>query len=111
MSDVFSWPVDVSGASREVKFAVRSVQFGDGYEQRQATSLRHKTESWQVSKTDYKVEIDAIEAFLDSHAGVKSFIWRRQGAADLRVTVDGYSASPQGADVWKISFTLKEVAQ
>ncbi|KLT73246.1 hypothetical protein PL75_03180 [Neisseria arctica] len=109
MSDIFEWPVDISGTSREVKFAVRTVQFGDGYEQRQAKGLRKKTESWQVSKVGYKAEIDAIEAFLNARAGVKSFIWRRDGAADLRVTVDGYNTTPQGADVWKISFTFKEV--
>ena len=110
MADVFDWPVDAAEAAQEAKYAVRTVQFGDGYEQRQAKSLRRKTQTWAVAKTGLRDEIAAIEAFLDARAGVESFLWRRRGAADLRVTVDGYKKVPLGGLVWEISFTFKEVA-
>lgn len=109
MAEVFAWPVDLSDAAQEVKYAARVVQFGDGYEQRQAKSLKKKSQSWKVSKTGFKTEIEKIEAFLDAHAGVASFWWRRSGAADLRVAVDGYNKVPLGGLVWKISFTFREV--
>lgn len=68
MADVFDWPVDAAEAAQEAKYAVRTVQFGDGYEQRQAKSLRRKTQTWAVAKTGLRDEIAAIEAFLDARA-------------------------------------------
>ena len=42
----FEFVPDLDGNSAKHKFAVRTVKFGDGYEQRQALSLRPKMRTW-----------------------------------------------------------------
>ena len=46
--ETFGWPVEAK-LTAEHKFAVRTVKFGDGYEQRQALSLRPKLQTWEVT--------------------------------------------------------------
>lgn len=107
--EVFGWPVDLAGATATVSYNVRAVQFGDGYEQRQATGLRRKKHEWSVSKTGNNRLISEIEAFLDKHMGLTPFLWRRAGSPDLLVKVDGYTKTPKGGGVWTLAFTMKEV--
>ena len=107
--EVFSWPVDLAGAAATVTYGVRTVQFGDGYEQRQATGLRRKKHEWSVSKTGKNPLIGEIESFLDKHGGLTPFVWRRTGELDLLVKVDGYTKSPKGGGLWTLSFTMEEV--
>lgn len=107
--EIFNWPVDLDGTSATVTYNVRTVQFGDGYEQRQATSLRRKKHEWAVTKTGKNLLIDEIVAFLDEHMGLAPFLWRRTGEYDLLVKVDSYTKTPKGGGVWTLSFTMKEV--
>ena len=51
---MFTWPVDLEGAAATHAFDVRSVQLGDGYEQRQKKFLRPKRQTWDVQKTGKK---------------------------------------------------------
>jgi phage-related protein len=64
------------GIAFEVRPTVRVSQFGDGYQQRQASGINTQPKNWDLKfslRTD--AEADAIEGFLVDRAGVESFDW------------------------------------
>lgn len=101
--ETFSWRVQTTDYSEKTTFAVRQVQFGDGYAQVQPQGLNNKKREIQAAITDKKATIQQIAAFFDSHSGVKAFRFR-----GFVVRVGDYSLTPLGGDVWRISFNLKE---
>ncbi|RPD90520.1 phage tail protein [Neisseria weixii] len=105
----FGWMVDLSGVSAAHKYNVRTVQLGDGYEQRQQKFLRPKLQTWNVQKTGKKALIDEIQAFFDARRGIESFYWQPGGNETLLVKVDEYKVVPKGNNIWEISWTFKEV--
>ena len=55
---------------------VRSVQYGDGYQQRIRYGLNTNPKSWDLKWTaKSNADADAIEAFFDARAGVEAFDW------------------------------------
>lgn len=76
-TEEFHWlPED--GMKTENKPSIKTVRFGDGYEQRSPNGLNH---SLRVFTCDFKVEAnerDSFEKFLARHEGYKSF-WRPPG--------------------------------
>ena len=105
----FEFVPDLDGNSAKHKFAVRTVKFGDGYEQRQALSLRPKMRTWELQKTGEKEEIDAIEAFIASTNGVESFHWTPPGGEKLPVKVgEEYTVKNIGG-LYRISWQFEEV--
>lgn len=71
----FTWDADFGAtASREQR--IKSVNFGDGYEQRQADGINPLRETWSLNFTNRDIaEIDAIEDFLLARGGVENFDW------------------------------------
>ena len=64
------------GAGRTHTPRVRSVRFGDGYEQRLAYGLNTNLQVWQLAfSARTNVETDSIMNFLDARNGVESFDW------------------------------------
>jgi len=70
----FTWTVDY-GANNEVKPNVLKAVFGEGYEQRTSNGINTMPRSWTLGFTKSPSDIDAIEAFLETAAGVTSFDW------------------------------------
>lgn len=71
----FTYKPDYS-ASRTIKPRVRSVRFGDGYEQRQADGINTQAQVWSLTfanRTDS--EASAIDTFLANQGGVYAFTW------------------------------------
>ena len=104
----FTWCVD-AGATRTTEPRTNTVQFGDGYEQVSSFGINNVRETWQVTKTAYKAEIDAIYQFLIEHNGVTPFYLTLRGETKAYRTVGEISEPHLGADVWQISFNLKQV--
>ncbi|MCQ9325517.1 phage tail protein [Neisseria dentiae] len=105
----FRWRVD-SAASVTHKFAVRTVKFGDGYEQRQATGLRPKMQMWDVQLSGRKELLEEIKAFLDARRGVESFYWQPPGRPRLLVkTADEYRETHKGGKVYQLAVKFEEV--
>ena len=105
----FRWRAD-SAASVTHKFAVRTVKFGDGYEQRQPKSLRPKMQEWDVHFSGKKALIEEIKAFLDARRGVESFYWQPPGRPRLLVkTADEYRETHQGGTVYRLEVKFEEV--
>lgn len=108
--ETFTWPVDLTGASRRQQQAVRTVKFGDGYEQRQPEGIAPALKTWAVSRTGRKADIDAIEAFLLRHS-VKPFIWTPCDDVRGHYVLDEGSTQRDalGAGLYRLSWTMREV--
>ena len=75
MVDTFTYNPSYS-AQNSVKPNIRSVQFGDGYEQRQGNGINTLRQMWTVAFTKRDLsEINAIETFFQTQAGVQYFYW------------------------------------
>lgn len=104
----FEWCVD-AGASRTTELKTNNVSFGDGYEQVSSFGINNARTAWQVAKTARLAEIDAIYDFLIEHKGVTPFYLTINGKTKTYLTEGSISKSHLGADVWQISFNLKQV--
>lgn len=71
------------GASKASQPSVRTVRFGDGYEQRLSFGLNQNPKSWSLSFTNItETDSDTIETFLDARADDNaSFDWQPPGSS------------------------------
>ncbi|MBR0573680.1 MULTISPECIES: phage tail protein [Pasteurellaceae] len=98
------------GSSSTADYPVKTVKFGEGYEQRQPQSLAPILEKWSVSATGTKKHIDKIKAFLDEHAGYKAFLWRvTPDESYKKYKAKGYRRMPKGGGVWELQWEMEEV--
>ena len=104
----FTWCVD-AGASRTTELKTNTVSFGDGYEQVSSFGINNARMTWQVTKTAYKAEIDAIYNFIIEHKNVTPFYVDIAGDIKTYRTTDNPTTSHIGGDVWQLSFNLKQV--
>lgn len=104
----FTWCVN-AGATEDTELKTNVTQFGDGYEQVSSTGINNARTAWQVAKTARLAEINAIYQFLIEHKGVTPFYMLINGDTKAYRTEGNISKSHVGADVWQISFNLKQV--
>lgn len=104
----FRWQVNARAVATH-QFDVRTVKFGDGYEQRQPNSLRPKRQTWEVSKTGNRALIEEIKAFFDARRGVESFYWTPPDGRQLLVKVAEYREQHLGSMAWEASWKFEEV--
>lgn len=74
MPQTFTWFPDAS-VKKAMKPRVRIAKFGDGYEQRTRDGINHAAEVWTLTFSGANTEINAVDAFLESHGGADSFVW------------------------------------
>lgn len=55
---------------------VKTIKFGDGYEQRQQDGINNDLRSYEVTLKVPRQESQYIDLFLTKHNGVKAFLWR-----------------------------------
>ena len=108
MLRTFTWCVN-AGATEETELKTNAVQFGDGYEQVSSFGINNAKRSWSVAKTARLSEIEAIYRFLLDHKGVAPFIINIGGETKTYRTEGAISKAHVGADVWQVSFSLKQV--
>ena len=104
----FGWQVNARAVATH-QFEVRTVRFGEGYEQRQVKSLRPKRQMWEVSKTGNRALIEEIKAFFDARRGVESFYWTPPDGRRLLVKVVAYREQHLGGLVWEASWKFEKV--
>lgn len=104
----FTWCVN-AGATQDTELKTNAVSFGDGYEQVSSFGINNARTSWQVAKTAKLAEIEAIYQFLIDHGGITPFYLTLRGETKAYRTVGEISEPHLGADVWSISFNLKQV--
>ena len=107
----FTWTPDI-GASMKRTPRIRSVKFGDGYEQRGPDGIHADLQSWDVTFQDRTTEeIDAIETWFADRYGVIPFPWTPPFSATARRFVcRSWSRVPHVFDCESISATFEEVA-
>lgn len=108
MLKTFTWCVN-AGATQDTEIKTNAVQFGDGYEQVSSFGINNARTNWQVAKTARLAEIDAIYDFLIEHKGVTPFKMLINGVNKTYRTEGNISKNHLGADVWQVSFNLKQV--
>ena len=73
--ETFNWKVK-PGMGIESEPRVRSVRFGDGYEQRRPDGFNTNLEKYSITLSPKNAEAQAVRAFLEKHAGVTAFLWK-----------------------------------
>ncbi|WP_325984937.1 phage tail protein [Pseudomonas protegens] len=111
MAETFSFCTRV-GASGEIKHRTWENEFGDGYVQSGGTGINGKSQEWSHQATgslEAGEELRLMRDFIDRHEGYKSFLWTPPGGTQGRYKVKDYKLDPQGAGLFRISFTMKQV--
>lgn len=73
--EIFNWPIK-PGMKADFTPRIKSVQFGDGYEQRKPDGLNTHLEKYNVSLSLRPEKAKQALAFLKRHGGVKSFLFQ-----------------------------------
>lgn len=64
------------GAQVQIKPRVRTIAFGDGYEQRQGDGINTQPQVWSLQwQNRDNTETSGIKSFLAARAGVEAFDW------------------------------------
>ena len=72
--ETFTWKVK-PGMNIESEPRVRSIRFGDGYEQRRPDSLNSGQEKYSITLSAKNTDAHQIRNFLEKHGGVSAFFW------------------------------------
>jgi phage-related protein len=107
MSDFNYCPA--TGATKDITPRVRSSVFGDGYQQRVADGINTITRKWMVTFTRKEADIDLIEDFLISRAGVESFTWTPPEGIEGRFICKSWARNLPAIAAQSISCTFEEV--
>lgn len=102
----FTWCVD-SGASLSTDVRANRTQFGDGYAQLSSTGINNTVQSGSLTMTGYSSAVNAAYEFLIARRGVQPFLLMLD-AKKAYVTEGAITREHVGADVWRLSFTVKQ---
>lgn len=101
----FNWCARIN-ASADVTFRTRKAQFGDGYTQVAGDGINNRGQQWSLEFVDDEATIKAIMAFLDNHAGIKSFFWNPPLTSKGLFRCETYKPTALGGGVFSISATF-----
>jgi len=98
-------------ATKTSKPAVRTVQFGDGYQTRLSYGLNQNPKEWSLSFNVSEADADVIEAFLDARAADSaSFDWSPPDTASTYKWVcPGWTREMFSPDRSRIDVTFRQV--
>ena len=80
--ETFKWKVKPD-MKKEFEPRVKSVKFGDGYEQRRPDGINNNLKKYNVTLIYINSESLQIESFLEKHAGVTGFLWKPPHQSEL----------------------------
>jgi len=72
--DTFTWR-PLTNPTGTSTFAVLSAQFGDGYSQEAEDGINNETQSWPLTFSGSKAEMQPIADFFRAHKGAAGFLW------------------------------------
>lgn len=107
----FTWTPSY-GSQESSQPVVRSVRFGDGYEQRLTYGLHTDLKVWSLSfenvSTDTKIQ---ITGFLESRGGSQRFNWTTPGpnGAVGTFVCQEWNVTAVGPGRWTVTATFREV--
>lgn len=97
-------------ASESQRPNVRTVRFGDGYEQRLAFGLNTQPSEWQLTfanRTD--TERDDITNFLEARGAVESFDWTPPYGSAAKWVCSEWSVTMVAANINTVQATFRQV--
>ncbi|GAP66831.1 phage minor tail protein [Mizugakiibacter sediminis] len=103
----FTWQA-TGNPTGTVSFRVRTAQFGDGYKQTVADGINNKVQSWPLTFTGTKAEMQAIVNFFDERAGWQSFYWTPPLGVQGLYKVTTYSPTPKGGPIYTVTATFEQ---
>lgn len=107
----FAWDADYN-ASKKASPKVKVVQFGDGYEQRQAFGLNSNLKVWTLTFNQRsESEGDAIDAFLEDKGGVTAFEWTPPGESESVFVCREWTLTIVHGNLYNITAVFHEVAE
>jgi phage-related protein len=105
----FTYIPDFS-ARRETRPRVRSVRFGDGYEQRSIDGINSQPFTWSLTFNNRSdSEANAIESFLQAQAGIASFDWTPPSGDDAKWICRGWERTMVRFDLNTITAKFEQV--
>lgn len=106
---IFTWIPDF-GANKKITPKIRSISFGDGYEQRATFGINNKPKVWSLTFSKRRdTEALAIDTFLDNLGGVQSFNWTPYNGNQGKYICKEWSVSQDSFDMNTVSATFQEV--
>jgi phage-related protein len=103
----FTWKPDL-GAKKSVEPAVTVTSF-NGYESRTPKSIHSNLKSWSCVFTRNLTEINAMEEFLETAGGVKSFLWTDPKGETSTYVCRNWESTQQDFGLHSLTATFKEV--
>ena len=105
-------PAPVYGAEKRSQPAVRSVKFGDGYEQRLTFGLNQNPKTWSLNWSNItEADCDTLEAFLDARAGQESFDWTPPSGGGAKWVCREWSRTLESYNNNSVQATFEQVAE
>ena len=98
-------------AQREIKPALFTAKFGDGYEQNTPQGLNFKPEKWTLQfRFQSRADGDAMQDFLDSYGAYQAFTWRSpRGPNPIRVLCQDWTDTSKPGAVFSLQATFRQV--
>lgn len=104
----FYWQV-MPNMTERAQPRVKTIKFGDGYEQRQQDGLNSDLRTYDVTIKVPRQESKFIDLFLTKHKGVKAFLWREPNRHRLiTIKCSSWSTAVENT-VTTITATFEEV--
>ncbi|WP_268247083.1 phage tail protein [Jeongeupia chitinilytica] len=104
----FTWSPQY-GAQLDKTPRTRSVQFGDGYEQRRNDGLNPILQSWTLGFQRSKPDIQQIDDFLTDKAGITSFSWLDLDDKPVRVKCAKWSVVEVDRNIARLMAVFEQV--
>lgn len=106
--ETFEWSPRVNPRG-QVKLRTLEAKFGDGYTQAAADGINNKVQSWPLEFVGTEALIGEIIAFLDRHAGYRSFLWTPPLGNEGRYRASEYDAvALGGGGMFSLSVTFQQ---
>lgn len=104
---LFSFPVQAND-SGSTEYLIRTAQFGDGYAQSSGEGINSKKETWAITYSGRKEDVDKVRAFLDERAGYKSFAWKNPHGVLGLYKASKYESLPYATDVFRLTTNFEQ---
>lgn len=105
--ETFTWCPKVEPTSTP-EYRVRSSKFGNGYEQVVGDGPNNRVDSWPLTFVVKEAVAVQIKAFLDRHAGHKSFFWTPPLGELSFFRATAPTITPNGAGVFTLATTFTQ---
>ncbi|PRP71507.1 hypothetical protein BUE93_05780 [Chromobacterium amazonense] len=108
MAETFNWTPDFGG-QKTFKPRLRTARFGDGYAQQVPDGINHLPQNRSLIFTNRSPqESDAIEAFLERHAGCRWFWLVYPGEPRMKATCAEWSRVHVAPGLYSISANFEQ---